>query len=197
VVQYKSSWFENIDDIDSDSESDSHSEIQKIPALHILMELCEMTLKEAFNTINKQLNQSNFENITPVGACIASHLFIDIVKGVNYLHSQNPVLIHRDIKMSNILLTKDWRIKISDFGLTTQHQRNMKSKLNAVNYVSSIDKEGYSQSHSSRIGTLRYSAPEIKSGKYNEKADIYSLGVLFMEMFNVDIKRFNFCFKYI
>jgi serine/threonine protein kinase len=40
------------------------------------------------------------------------------------------------------------------------------------------------------LGTLRYIAPEIlKSKKYNTKADIYSLGVMMEEMFNIDVNK--------
>jgi len=148
------------------------------------MELCDMTLKEAFDIINKELIQYKGNDLTPAAAYIASHLFIDVVKGINYLHSQNPPIIHRDIKLSNILLTKGVNnilVKISDFGLTTAHIRN----------------DDKSQSHTFNVGTRQYMAPEMKDNrKYNEKVDIYSLGVLLRIMFNIDAQRFLDVFSY-
>ena len=43
---------------------------------------------------------------------------IDAAKGMNYLHSLNPPVIHRDLKTANLLVDKFWRVKVSDFGLS-------------------------------------------------------------------------------
>jgi len=185
IVQFKSTWFEDIDDSENyhivssstsqskltSNEENLSEEFKKIPALHIQMELCAMTLLDAMNTINEELNQRHFYDLTPLGAYIASHLFIDVVEGVNYLHSQNPPIIHRDIKMSNILLTEDMKIKISDFGLTREIKVNSNSEF------------------TSRVGCPLYMAPELyKIKNYTEKVDVYSLGALLKFMFNIDFK---------
>ena len=43
---------------------------------------------------------------------------IDAAKGLIYLHNSNPVILHRDLKSDNLLVTQDWVVKVADFGLT-------------------------------------------------------------------------------
>ena len=108
-----------------------------------------------------------------MGYYISSELFIEILESVDYLHKQN--VIHRDLKPENILLTDGQNgrfIKIADFGLSVIH-------------------EFVSQSHTTGCGTLKYIAPEVvQSTKYDTKADIYSLGVIVQELFNITINKF-------
>lgn len=67
--------------------------------------------------------------------------------------------MHRDIKPANFLVDRAWRVKVCDFGLAS----NNREKMGA--------------------GTPAYMAPEIHQGKpYNEKADIFALGVVINEM---------------
>ncbi|BBG93066.1 PAS domain-containing protein tyrosine kinase family protein [Prunus dulcis] len=46
------------------------------------------------------------------------HMAIDIARGMNYLHHFNPPIIHRDLKSSNLLVDKNWTVKVGDFGLS-------------------------------------------------------------------------------
>lgn len=52
---------------------------------------------------------------------------IDAARGMLYLHEREPTVIHRDLKSSNLLVDKDWNVKVADFGLSTifDNQRNM------------------------------------------------------------------------
>jgi serine/threonine protein kinase len=109
----------------------------------------------------------------PLGYFIASELFNEILEGVDYLHTQN--IIHRDLKPSNILVTegKNGRfVKLADFGL---------SKIQEIN----------SRSHTKGLGTPGYMVPEVAYNRhYNKKADIYSIGIIVQQLFNIGINEY-------
>ncbi|XP_019099442.1 PREDICTED: probable serine/threonine-protein kinase WNK7 isoform X2 [Camelina sativa] len=85
-----------------------------------------------------------------------------ILTGLKYLHSQDPPIIHRDIKCDNIFINGNHgEVKIGDLGLATvMEQANAKSV----------------------IGTPEFMAPELYDENYNELADIYSFGMCMLEM---------------
>ncbi|KAL9171855.1 hypothetical protein ABFS82_03G007400 [Erythranthe guttata] len=92
---------------------------------------------------------------------------VGAARGLEYLHCRaNPPVIYRDLKSSNILLDNDFNVKLSDFGL---------AKLGPV---------GDNTHVSTRVmGTYGYCAPEYAmSGKLTLKSDIYSFGVVMLEL---------------
>ncbi|KOM28135.1 hypothetical protein LR48_Vigan503s001000 [Vigna angularis] len=89
-------------------------------------------------------------------------------KGVLYLHTEaNPPIFHRDIKASNILLDSKFTAKVADFGLS-----RLASEGSGTKYLSTVVK-----------GTPGYLDPEyVLTHKFTDKNDIYSLGVVFLEL---------------
>ncbi|MCL7026831.1 hypothetical protein MKW94_026506, partial [Papaver nudicaule] len=53
----------------------------------------------------------------------------DIARGMNYLHLCNPPIVHRDLKSSNLLVDKNWTVKVGDFGLSKFKHRTFLSTL--------------------------------------------------------------------
>lgn len=92
---------------------------------------------------------------------------VDAARGLEYLHEKvQPVVIHRDIRSSNVLLFEDFKAKIADFNLSNQSP-DMAARL-----------------HSTRVlGTFGYHAPEYAmTGQLTQKSDVYSFGVVLLEL---------------
>lgn len=109
----------------------------------------------------------------------------DILKGLIYVHNRKPYsLIHRDIKPTNILLTKSKTAKITDFGLSKFYNLEKINSYDNLSELSNNESTVESNDLTIEVGTQRYMAPEANiSGNYTNKVDIYSCGILLYEMF--------------
>eukprot|EP00258_Populus_trichocarpa_P022301 XP_024438320.1 probable inactive receptor kinase At1g48480 [Populus trichocarpa] len=97
---------------------------------------------------------------TPLNWEIRSGIALGAARGIEYLHSQGPNVSHGNIKSSNILLTQSYDARVSDFGLA-----RLVGPPSTPNRVAG------------------YRAPEVTDpGKVSQKADVYSFGVLLLEL---------------
>lgn len=89
---------------------------------------------------------------------------LDAARGMNYLHNCTPVIVHRDLKSPNLLVDKNWVVKVCDFGL---------SRMKHSTFLSSR----------STAGTAEWMAPEVlRNEPSDEKCDVYSFGVILWEL---------------
>ncbi|CAN0913815.1 Probable inactive receptor kinase At1g48480 [Linum grandiflorum] len=97
---------------------------------------------------------------TPLNWDTRSTIALGAAKGISYIHSQGASISHGNIKSSNILLTKSYEARVSDFGLA--------QLAGAAPNTSRLD---------------GYRAPEVTDAhKVSQKADVYSFGVLLLEL---------------
>ncbi|XP_002191239.5 interferon-induced, double-stranded RNA-activated protein kinase isoform X1 [Taeniopygia guttata] len=146
IVRYHCSWKGEDHMKYSDSSQNSG---KKILCLFIQMEFCEQGTLE--NWIAKPSKDRKYYEM-------AQKRFLQIVKGVEYIHSEK--LIHRDLKPQNIFISHN-KIKIGDFGLVT-----------------SVAFETLTENR----GTKSYMAPEQSGVRYGKEVDIYALGLIWFEI---------------
>jgi len=109
----------------------------------------------------------------------ALNIMKQILTGLNTLHSSNPPIVHRDLKLNNVLLNYnsngDIEIKISDFGVAKELTTNL----------SDID----------IVGTRPYMAPESFKKNISTMTDIYAIGVIFYQLltnnYPYDVEKFS------
>ncbi|CEG48037.1 wnk protein kinase [Plasmopara halstedii] len=95
---------------------------------------------------------------------------IQILEGLHYLHSQNPPVIHRDLKCDNIFVNGNTGdLRIGDLGLSTQLAVDKRSKAQSV------------------LGTPEFMAPELYDESYDEKVDVYAFGMCVLEMVTKEV----------
>ena len=145
--------------------------IENNSCLYIQMELCSDNLKNIIQQKTEFFDRRKSETMNSIEYFISCQLFKELLECVQYLHESKPPIIHRDLKTENILIDKSSKngrfLKLCDFGL---------AKFDAMTTVT----------HSQGQGTSPYMAPEVKNGtKYNTKADVYSIGILSRELFNL------------
>ncbi|XP_054158277.1 uncharacterized protein LOC128956580 [Oppia nitens] len=139
--------------------------IESSKILYIQMELLSKSLKDLIELKPQTFHRKSNESMDFIEYYISSHLMLEMCECVEYLHTRQPPVIHRDLKPGNILINDkplDNRfLKLCDFGLATDHLH-------------------------------KYMAPEVCDNygsdrvAYNEKSDIYSMGCILLDLFDVN-----------
>jgi serine/threonine-protein kinase len=124
--------------------------IEKEDAIYLVMEYIDGdTLEDYINKISG-----------PIPEEIAIPILKEILSAIDFAHQQN--VVHLDIKPSNIMITKDGDIKILDFGISSDLNKDMNEP---------------------KMGSPMYMSPEQVNGKnVNHKSDIYSIGITYHQM---------------
>ncbi|KAK7356052.1 hypothetical protein VNO80_15318 [Phaseolus coccineus] len=127
-------------------------------------------------TLHHHLHSPN-DQTQPLDWWARMRIALDCAKALEFLHEHavSPV-IHRDFKSINVLVDQNFRAKVSDFGLAKMGSEKRNGQI------------------STRVlGTTGYLAPEYATGKLTTKSDVYSYGVVLLELLTgrvpVDIKR--------
>ncbi|XP_059978417.1 eukaryotic translation initiation factor 2-alpha kinase 1 isoform X1 [Lagenorhynchus albirostris] len=152
------------------------TEVQYHLMLHIQMQLCELSLWDWIRERNQQGRESMDESACPyVMASVATKIFQELVEGVFYIH--NMGIVHRDLKPRNIFLHgPNQQVKIGDFGLACA------DIIQNTDWANGNGKR--TPTHTSRVGTCLYASPEqLEGSEYDAKSDMYSLGVILLELF--------------
>eukprot|EP01125_Pyxidicula_operculata_P013678 TRINITY_DN4545_c0_g1_i1.p1 TRINITY_DN4545_c0_g1~~TRINITY_DN4545_c0_g1_i1.p1 ORF type:complete len:525 (+),score=61.35 TRINITY_DN4545_c0_g1_i1:61-1635(+) len=125
--------------------------------LAIVTELCKSNLRSVVH--NNKIKLSLLQKLK---------FCIDIAQGMAWLHNTKPhQIIHRDLKLTNLLVGENWKVKVSDFGL---------SDILKADYL--MDNEG------GAVGSALWMSPEVLEGKeLTDKLDIYSFGLVMWEIF--------------
>lgn len=171
-----------LDDLNKEEEKSMNIEYEKFREIKILKELDNSNIvkyknhyefeEEGLLMILISLADDNLEtflkNFQPNKQKILTY-FGEICNGLNYLHSKN--IIHKDLKPKNILIKND-TIKICDFGISRKR----------------TDEKTFTKESENICGTSGYISPEILNGsKFNEKVDIWALGIIFHQMLTKNI----------
>lgn len=128
----------------------------------LIMEyMSQGSLYDVFNVQKKKLDWS-----------VRLKIARDIAVGVNFLHTSNPQVIHRDLKSLNILLDNQMCAKLADFGLAEFKK------------VSTSVVTAQPQTQTSVVGTFPWMAPELfgMGARHTEFSDMYALGIILHEI---------------
>ena len=121
----------------------------------LVMERMKENLREFLERNRNDLSQQK-----QLEVCLA------IARGLRFLHTHTPPIVHRDLTDKNVMLGKDGLVKIGDLGQS-------RLKANNAEYF-----------NTAQPGAIPFMPPEAmqEQSRYNEKLDIFSLGVLMLEV---------------
>ncbi|RZC66312.1 hypothetical protein C5167_009996 [Papaver somniferum] len=143
--------------------------MKKLRHPNVLLFMGAVTSPENLCIVTEFLPRGSLFQLLQRGSCKLDKrrrvlMALDIARGMTYLHSRNPPVVHCDLKSSNLLVDKNWTVKVGDFGI---------SRLKNATYLTG----------KSGRGTPQWMAPEVmRSDPSDEKSDVYSFGVILWEL---------------
>ncbi|KAK7833781.1 serine/threonine-protein kinase edr1 [Quercus suber] len=96
---------------------------------------------------------------------------LDVARGMNCLHASTPTIVHRDLKSPNLLVDKNWNVKVGDFGL---------SRLKHNTFLSSKSTAG--TLYLVHVHLYSYTAWLVHAPSIYHRCDVYSFGVILWEL---------------
>ena len=147
----------------------------------LVLEMCDWDLRKVMNTRMKQWTIEHVKRLLHQTLC-----------GLAYLHSAN--IVHRDLKPANILVTASCDVRVCDFGLSRQINRQRRGVNDDSMDLDSEDRESLSGRGNASSGPQRtltkhvvtryYRAPELilLSSEYSDAIDVWSVGCIFAEL---------------
>ncbi|OUM65729.1 hypothetical protein PIROE2DRAFT_29232, partial [Piromyces sp. E2] len=176
IVRYHASWIEveekkskkkDRDNFDSDDSSKKQNNLMLY--LIIQMELCS---GQTLETWIRERNQLTEKKEIHVDRKVIFKIFKQIVQAIAHVHWNG--CIHRDVKPANVFLQDGNHILLGDFGLAKDDSETEATSAQASNF----------HKFTSGVGTYIYASPEqlASSQGYDNKTDIYSLGILLFEL---------------
>lgn len=150
---------------------DTYREIAGSMHFLILTELC------AGGSLNERLTRPSSDQMNV-------KWMVQISDALSYLHSKG--IVHRDLKPENVLLTNKDDVKMADFGLAREYIAL--KRADPENEWLTFYKQYYMNT---LAGTPHWIAPEVFRGHYTQKADVFSLGVIFFAILERDYVTFE------
>ncbi|KAJ8517015.1 hypothetical protein ON010_g18379 [Phytophthora cinnamomi] len=125
-------------------------------------DLCALTEFMTCGDLRSLLSKYEAES-RPIGFTYEKvKIALHVAHALTYLHSLDPPVIHRDLKSKNILLTHELDAKLTDFG---------------------VSRERVDRTMTAAVGTCLWMSPEVMMGeRYDDKADIFSFGIVLSEL---------------
>ena len=105
---------------------------------------------------------------------VVLRMLSDAARGMHYLHTCKPTVLHRDLKSLNLLVDEFLRVKVCDFGLSVVCSEESDRKQGSLSKITECAQ--------CEFGTLCWTAPEVLEGSsFTTKSDVYSFGIILWE----------------
>ncbi|KAK3553939.1 hypothetical protein QTP70_015280 [Hemibagrus guttatus] len=162
IMRYHTSWTEESKYIDETSETSSNSlPGSRSKYLYIQLEFCDG------ETLRKWIDDRNYHpEKYPKRRQEAEDIIKQVLEAVKYIHLKGR--FHRDLKPLNIMFGHEGHVKVGDFGLISEEEK---------------DVDGHLLERTQETGTFSYMSPEQRKKQvYGRKVDIYAGGLIFFEL---------------